>query len=178
MRRTLSLIGAAALTTVALLLPPGAAAASPTTTARAHPVLAFVLVTPNIAVAPNGGMMASPGDRIEVTGGGAFAPATGTVRAGGRFTHRTAGGVVHCRGDWSATALTSWIDFGGRRGIHGGVVSMLVTHRCATTGEVHTDIPMTVTSTREAPPGSTYVDGTTVGDFTQPIAGAVVILGR
>jgi len=36
-----------------------------------------------------------------------------------------------------------------------------------------TGIPMTVTSTVNAPPG--YVQGTTVCDFTQPVAGAVVM---
>jgi len=48
-----------------------------------------------------------------------------------------------------------------------------VTHYCTTMGMTMTGIPMTVTSTVNAPPG--YVQGTTVCDFTQPVAGAVVM---
>ena len=36
-------------------------------------------------------------------------------------------------------------------------------------------IAMTVTSTRDAPAGSGYLDGVTVGEFTQPTGGAVAI---
>ena len=56
---------------------------------------------------------------------------------------------------------------------HDGIVSMLVTHYCATTGEIHTGIPMTVTSTRSAPAGSSYAGGITVAEFTQSCAGTV-----
>lgn len=67
-------------------------------------------------------------------------------------------------------------DFGGRQhGRHGGVLSLVVTHYCMTMGEVHTGIPMTVTSTLNAPPGSAYTEGTTVADFTRPIGGGVSI---
>jgi hypothetical protein len=178
MRRTLTLIGGTALIILALLVPASAAAATRTATAQ-RAVFAFALVTPNTAVAPSGGMMARPGDWIEVTGGGTFTPATATVHAGGGFVHHNADGTVHCRGTWTATALTGWTDFGASRdGKHGGIVSMLVTHHRTTMGEVHTGIPMTVTSTRNAPPGSNDVEGVTVGEFSQPTAGTVVIVGR
>lgn len=177
MRRTLTLIGGTALMILALLAPASVAAATTTTTSQ-HTVFAFALVTPNTAVAASGGMMAAPGDWIEVTGGGTFTPTTATVHAGGGFVHHNADGTVHCRGTWNATALAGWTDFGASRGGgHGGTVSMLVTHHCVTMGEVHTGIPMTVTSTRNAPPGSNYVEGITVGEFTQPTGGNVVILG-
>ena len=42
-------------------------------------------------------------------------------------------------------------------------------------GMTMTGIPMTVTSTVDAPAGSSYVEGTTVGDFTQPTGGGVEI---
>ncbi|HEU5155727.1 MAG TPA: hypothetical protein VFU43_01940 [Streptosporangiaceae bacterium] len=114
-----------------------------------------------------------------MSGGGRFDPATGSVRAGGEFTHYAADGSVHCGGTWQATELTGWTDFGGRRrGRHGGVISLRVTHHCSTMGEVHTDIPMTVTSTLNAPSGSGYVAGTTVADFTQPTGGKVTITTR
>src|SRR6266542_3711791 len=108
----------------------------------------------------------------------AAATTTATAHAGGDFVHHNADGTVHCRGTWTATALTGWTDFGASRdGKHGGIVSLLVTHHCTTMGEVHTGIPMTVTSTRNAPPGSNDVEGVTVGEFTQPTAGTVVIVG-
>lgn len=55
------------------------------------------------------------------------------------------------------------------------LVSLLVTHYCATMGALHTGIAMTVTSARNAPTGSGYLDGITVGEFTQPTGGTVVI---
>ncbi len=176
MRRTLTVVGGTALMILALLVPASAAAAATTTADSQRAAFAFALVTPNTAVAPSGGMMAAPGDWIQVTGAGTFTPSTATVNAGGGFVHHNADGTVHCRGTWKATALTGWTDFGATRGqVHGGVVSMLVTHYCATMGEVHPGIPMTVTSTRNAPPGSNYVEGVTVGEFTQPTGGTVVI---
>ncbi len=176
MRRTLTLIGGAALMILALLVPASAAAAATTATNPQGTVFAFALVTPNTAVAPSGGTTAAPGDWIQVTGAGTFTPNTATVHAGGGFVHHNADGTVHCRGTWTATALTGWTDFGAPRNrVHGGVISMLVTHHCATMGEVHTGIPMTVTSTRNAPPGSGYLEGVTVGEFTQPTGGTVVI---
>jgi hypothetical protein len=178
MRRTLTLICGTALMTLALLVPAGAASATPTT-ARHGNVFSFALVTPNTAVAPSGGMMAAPGDWIEVTGGGGFNPATGAVHAGGAFVHHNVDGTLACRGTWWATALTGWTDLSAARSRrHGGIVSMLVTHSCATTGEIHTGIPMTVTSTRNVPDGSAYVEGVTVGEFTQSTAGTVVIRAR
>ena len=174
MRRTLALIGGTAVMMVALLVP--ASAASAASSARQARVFSFTLVTPNTAVAQIGGLMSAPGDWIVVTGGGRFSPATGTVHAGGGFVHHNVDGTVNCRGTWSATALTGWTDFGAARSpTHGGIVSMLVTHRCAATGEIHTDIPMTVTSTRRAPEGSSSVEGVTVGEFTQSTSGRVAI---
>lgn len=176
MRRTLSLIGAMTLMLMALLIPSTAASAAATAAAGPGTVLSFALTTPNIAVAPSGAMMAMPGDWIKVTGGGTFAPTTGKIDAGGAFVHYNADGAVHCRGTWAASRLTGWTDFGtAANGEHGGVVSMLVTHNCTTMGMTHTDIPMTVTSTRVTPSGSTYIEGTTVAEFTQPTSGTVVI---
>jgi len=61
------------------------------------------------------------------------------------------------------------------QGEEGGVLSIVVTHYCTTMGMTMTGIPMTVTSTVDAPAGSTYVEGTTVADFTQPAGGGVEI---
>lgn len=173
MRRLMRLIIAVALVTVTLVVP--AAAATATTRVSA---VSFRLAPPNTAVAPTGGMMAAPGDSIRITGGG-IVTAGRAVHAGGGFVHYNADGTVHCRGWWKATAVTGWSDFGGRRhGRHGGVLSLLVTHHCTTMGEVHTGIPMTVISTLNAPPGSVYIEGTTVSDFTIPTGGRVSIWTR
>lgn len=175
MRRLSTVLAGTVMMLLALLTPAGAAAAA-TTAHAGDSSFAFALITPNTAVAPNGGMMAGPGDWIQVTGGGTFNPGTGGVHAGGGFVHHNADGTVHCEGTWKATALTGWTDFGaGRHRLHGGTVSLLVTHYCATMDEVHTGIAMTVTSTRDAPAGSGYLDGVTVGEFTQPTGGAVAI---
>jgi hypothetical protein len=162
------------------MVPAGAATADTARPARnTDTSYSFALVTPNTAVAPIAGMMASPGDSIRVTGAGWFDPKTKTVHAGGAFIHDNADGTVHCRGTWKATALTGWTDFGARGGYrHGGVISLLVTHYCPAMGEVHTGIPMTVTSALNAPPGSTYTTGVTVGDFTVPTGGKVRITGH
>lgn len=176
MRRILALVGGTALMILALLIPASPATAANTTATHHGGTFSFVLITPNFAVAESAGMMAAPGDWIEVTGGGTFSPATGAVHAGGVFVHHNVGGVVHCRGTWRATALTGWTDLGAAHSrAHGGVVSLLVTHHCATTGEVHVGIPMTVTSTRNASDCSRYVEGVTVGEFTRSTAGSVVI---
>ncbi len=64
-------------------------------------------------------------------------------------------------------------DFGGRQhGRHGGVLSFVVTHYRTALGQVHTGIPMTVTSTLNAPPGAAYTEGTPVADFTRPTEGS------
>jgi hypothetical protein len=55
------------------------------------------------------------------------------------------------------------------------VLSLKVTHYCKTMGMVMGGIPMTVTSTVNAPAGSSYVEGTTVCDFTVPTGGRVVM---
>jgi hypothetical protein len=55
----------------------------------------------------------------------------------------------------------------------GGVLSITVTHYCTIMGMTMTGIPVTVTSTVNAPPG--YVQGITVCDFTQPTGGTVVM---
>jgi hypothetical protein len=195
MQGRLRLMAAAALTASALLAPAGSAVAEPAVAepAVAGPAVAgpagparqtdtsfsFALVTPNTALAPTAGTMAGAGDRIRVTGGGWFDPRTGTVYAGGTFTHLKADGTVHCRGVWKATALTGWTDFGTVRGHrHGGVASLVVTHECVTMGMVHTGIPMTVTSDLNAPAGSSYTTGVTVGDFTVAIGGRVWISGH
>lgn len=177
MRGRLRIVATTAVAALALMMPAGAATADTAGPARATDTsFSFALVTPNTAVAPSAGMMASPGDSIRVNGAGQFDPKAKTVHAGGTFIHYKADGSVHCRGTWKATAVTGWTDFGARSGHrHGGVVSLLVTHYCAAMGEVHTDIPMTVTSALNAPPGSTYTTGVTVGDFTVPTGGKVRI---
>jgi len=134
----------------------------------------FVLAPPNTAVSPSSGVMAAPGDLIKVTGWGAFDPAAGTVTAGGRFVHYSATGAVVCQGTWKATGFTSFTSFGvNNRGEAGGTLSIVVTHYCTTMRMTMTGIPMTITSTFDAPAGSPYAEGTTVGDFTQPTGGAV-----
>lgn len=176
MRRMLTLIGCAVVMMLALVAPTTSASAATTSATRHGNVYSFALLTPNTAFVPSGAATGTPGDRITVTGGGTFNPATGTVHARGTFVHRNADGTVHCRGLWTATKLTGWTDFSAARSRpHGGIVSMLVTHYCTTTGEIHTDIPMTVTSTRDAPAGSSYVEGVTVAEFTQSSAGTVAI---
>jgi hypothetical protein len=175
MRRVMIMVAATGLAVFALVLPASAVAAHAGTAQR----LGFALTTPNTAVAARDGMMAMAGDRITVTGGGSFVPTTGSVRAGGSFVHYRADGTVHCRGTWTATELTGWVDLTPTsRGRHGGVISLLVTHVCTMAGDTHTAIPMTVTSTSGTPAGSTAAEGVTVGEFTVPISGRVVIAGR
>lgn len=170
--RWFRVIPASAVTALALafaLAPPTMAA-----TTNETPVYSFDLVTANTASSANGGMMASPGDSISVTGSGTFDPVTRTVRAKGMFVHYKADGTVACQGTWKATGFTSFTDFGSdNQGQEGGALSITVTHYCTTMGMTMTGVPMTVTSTVNAPPG--YLQGTTVCDFTQPTAGAVVI---
>lgn len=52
----------------------------------------FVLAPADTAVAPTGGMMASPGDWIKLTGSGTFDPGDKTVSAHGTFAHFNAAG--------------------------------------------------------------------------------------
>ena len=88
--------------------------------------------------------------------------------------HYSAAGAVVCKGTWKATGFTSFTSFGGNaRGDDGGVLSIVVTHYCKTMGMTMTGIPMTITSTVNAPPG--YTEGITVCDFTQPTGGTVTI---
>jgi hypothetical protein len=158
------------------LLPAAPALATGTTP---DSVYSFVLAPPNTAVSPSGGTMSAAGDWIRVKGSGRFDPATHTVAAGGWFVHYSSTGAVLCKGTWKATGFTSFTGFGGSaRGDEGGVLSIVVTHYCKAMGMTMTGIPMTVTSTEDAPAGSSYVEGTTVGDFTRPTGGAVRIEPR
>jgi hypothetical protein len=139
-------------------------------------IYSFDLAPANTALSPAGGMMASLGDWISVKGSGTFDPTARTVKASGSFVHYNSNGSVACQGTWKATAFTSFTDFGtNANGEEGGVLSLLVTHYCKTMGMSMTGIPMTVTSTVNAPAGSSYVEGTTVCDFTVPTGGTVVI---
>jgi hypothetical protein len=137
----------------------------------------FDLAPANTAVSPDGGTMCGStmaGDYIEVSGSGTFNAITGSIQAKGTFTHYNSSGSIVCQGTWKATALAGFTDFGvNSQGDEGGVISMTVTHYCKTMGMTMTGIPMTGTSTVNAPAG--YTEGTTVGDFTQPTGGAVVI---
>ncbi len=171
MRRILRFALTTTVATIAALGAAGAAGAAPgtpapDTAARGRTVYAFALVTPNVASSPAGGAMAAAGDWISVTGGGTVDPATGAVHAGGGFVHHRADGTVHCLGTWTATALAGASGLGTRH----ATVSLVVTHYCATMGETHTGIPMTVTATGPAATG-----GVTVGEFTVPTRGAVLI---
>lgn len=137
-------------------------------------VYSFDLAPANTALSPSGGGMASPGDSISVKGSGTFDPAASTVQAKGTFVHDSSNGTVVCQGTWTATGFTSFTDFGAdNQGQDGGVLSIVVTHYCKTMGMTMTGIPMTVTSTVNAPAG--YIEGTTVAAFTQPTGGTVVI---
>lgn len=167
--RLMTVGAVAALATALLAGSPAAATATDTATGYS-----FDLVGANTAVSPDGGTMASPGDRISVTGSGTFDPAAGTVRAKGRFVHYSSTGTVMCQGTWKATGLTGFTGFGtDDQGTAGGVVSMTVSHYCTTMGMTMPGIPMTVTSTVNAPAG--YTEGVTMGEFTQPTGGTVVI---
>jgi hypothetical protein len=143
---------------------------------NADSVYSFDLTTANTATSPNGGMMASPGDWISVKGSGTFDPIARTVQARGSFVHYSSSGTIVCQGTWKATGFTSFRNFGTNADDEaGGVLSMVVTHYCKTMGMTMTGIPMTVTSTAVVPANSTYVEGTTVCDFTKPTGGTVVI---
>jgi hypothetical protein len=168
--RWVKLMAVGAVAASAILIFAGA----PARAATASNTYSFDLATANTALSPAGGMMASPGDTISVTGPGTFNPAARTIRAKGSFVHYSSAGSVVCQGTWKATAFTSFTDFGANdQGEEGGVLSLVVTHYCATMGMTMTGIPMTVTSTVNAPPG--YTQGTTVCDFTQPTGGTAVI---
>lgn len=170
--RRFRIILASAMTGLAMSLTLASTAMAATTTKTS--VYSFDLVKANTALSPDGGMMASPGDSISVTGSGTFDPIAKTVQAKGTFVHYSSNGAVVCQGTWKATGFTSFTDFGSNnQGEEGGVVSITVTHYCTTMGMTMTGVPMTVTSTVNAPPG--YTQGTTVCDFTQPTGGAVVI---
>jgi len=169
-RLTLVLVGTFVASLLSLVLWSPAWAAG----TISHTVYSFDLTKGDTASSPNGGMMASPGDWIKVKGSGTFDPTAGTVNASGSFVHYNASGSVVCQGTWVATAFTSFTDFGkNANGEEGGVVSLVVTHYCTTMGMTMTNIPMTVTSTVNAPAG--YVAGITVCDFTTPTGGKVVM---
>ena len=169
--RRLKLVLTCAAVVAAVSIAPAVPASADATAARTGYSFA---VLANTAVAPDGGMMGSPGDRISVTGAGTFSTARRTVYAAGVFTHYAASGAVHCKGTWWATEFKSFVSFGAdRSGRVGGVLSIAVTHDCAAMGMTMTGIPMTVTATVDAPAG--FLQGTTVGEFTQPLDGAVAI---
>ena len=155
-RRRLAVLTILAAALLALALP-AAAAAGPTT-------YTFNLQGPNSALAPSG---PHAGDTIRVTGSRSFDPAARTIMGSGSFTH--ADGTVHQRGTWRGTGFTSFTGFGGPSpGQQGGVLWMVVTH--FPNGEApHPGIPMSVTSTVNAPPG--LIQGTTVAEFTVKTGG-------
>jgi hypothetical protein len=159
-----------ALGALALVAVSPALAAKPAT----HHEYTFDLSSGATATAPAGGMMAGPGDWVRVKGSGRFDTIARTVEAGGAFIHYAADGTVHCQGTWQTTDLTSFVDFGANTdGKQGGVLSLVVSHFCKTMGMTMTGLPMTVTSTVNAPAG--YVAGITLGAFTVPTGGKVVI---
>jgi hypothetical protein len=98
------------------------------------------------------------------------------VAAQGTFVHYNSADIVVCKGTWVATGFTSFTYFGtDQQGHAGGALSIVVTHYCKTMNMVMTGIPMTVTSTVDAPHGVGYVAGTTVCDFATPTGGSVTI---
>jgi hypothetical protein len=167
--RWFKLMAAAAVAASAMVVFAG----GPALAATATSTYSFDLATVNTATSPNGGTMCGTtmaGDTMTVTGSGTFNPAAKIIRAKGTFVHYSATGTVRCQGTWKATSFT---DFGANdQGEEGGMLSMVVTHYC-TMGMTMTGIPMTVTSTVNAPSG--YAQGTTVGDFTQATGGTVVM---
>ncbi|HEX9100282.1 MAG TPA: hypothetical protein VF956_12410 [Candidatus Dormibacteraeota bacterium] len=173
MRRVRLLLAAVIPAGIVPLVLASSALAAGTTS---HSVYSFDLTTTNTALSPSGGMMGSPGDWISVTGSGTFDPTARTVTGGGKFVHYTSTGAVHCQGTWKATGFTSFADFGTNAdGQEGGVLALVVTHYCRTMGMTMAGIPMTVTSTVNAPAGSSYLEGSTVCDFTRPTGGTVVM---
>jgi hypothetical protein len=166
-------LGAVAAAAMALVIgSPALAAGTATST-----TYSFDLAKASTAISPSGGTICGttmPGDWISVTGSGTFDTAAKTIQGKGSFVHYNASGTVMCQGTWKATGYTSFTDFGANdQGQQGGVLAMTVTHYCKTMGMTMTGIPMTVTSTVNAPAG--YTEGATVGDFTQPTGGTIVI---
>ncbi len=169
-RLKLVLVGTFVASVLSLVLWSTAWAAGTTS----HTVYSFDLTKGDTASSPSEGMMASPGDWINVKGSGTFDPTAQTVNASGSFVHYNSSGSVVCQGTWVATAFTSFTDFGkNANGQEGGVLSLMVTHQCSVSGMTMANIPMTVTSTVNAPAG--YVAGITVCDFTTPTGGKVVM---
>jgi hypothetical protein len=100
---------------------------------------------------------------------GRLHPAVRTVVAGGLFTHLGAGGMVHERGRWRATTLTSFTSFGGPSpGRQGGMLWLVVTHFYQGKAP-HEEDPDERDLHRQRPTG--YVEGTTVGEFTVKTGG-------
>jgi hypothetical protein len=171
MHRTKTLLTlVVALGALALIAVSPALAAKP----AVHTEHTFDLSSGATATAPAGDMMAASGDWVRVKGSGRFDPIARTVEADGTFVHYAANGSVHCQGTWKATGFTSFVDFGANSdGKQGGVLSLVVSHFCKTMGMTMTGIPMTVTSTVNAPAG--YVAGITLDPFTVPTSANVVI---
>jgi hypothetical protein len=128
--------------------------------------MSFNLITPNTATN-------SAGDIIRTTGAGSFDAAAQTIVASGSFTQTTAGGSVVARGTWAATAITSFVGFGGPDpGSQGGVLKFTAT-LSPEGGSPLSGVPVSVTCRIFAPAG-TGAEGTTVGAFTQKTGGATL----
>jgi hypothetical protein len=85
-----------------LALAPAPAAADPNNESASFQLHIEV---PNVAQAPNG-------DRVAITGMGAFSVHPKSVTASGTFTHRTSSGTVVGAGAWTATDLLSFEFYG------------------------------------------------------------------
>lgn len=147
------------------------------TAAAEDATYSFRLVGPNTAVTAVSDEHHEVGDYIRVTGSGTFNPSSGTVEAGGAWTHFNADGSIHLRGTWEALSLTSFTPTGGPKpSLQGGVLALVVAHYDengdpCTCGDHGSGIAMTVTSSINLAEGSEA--GTTVGHFTDPTGGDV-----
>jgi hypothetical protein len=147
------------------------------TASAADVTYSFRLLGPNTAVTTVTDEHHQAGDYIRVTGSGTFDPSSGSINAGGAWTHFNADGTVHMRGTWMAVSITSFTPVGGPKPSElGGELAMVVVHfdengNPCTCDDHGTEIPMTVTSSINLAEGSEA--GTTVGVFTDPTGGDV-----
>ncbi len=131
----------------------------------------FNLTPPNTATAPSGPFA---GDTIRVTGSGTFDTSTAAIVASGSFTQTRLTGTIVARGTWVATRFTSFVGFGGPSpGFQGGQLWFTAT-LFPDSGPPLTGIPMSVTCLFGTVPGPGFVEGTTVGDFTNKTGGTTV----
>jgi hypothetical protein len=130
----------------------------------------FNLVGPQSTKADSGPFA---GDTLQTTGSGSF-DTSGSIVAGGSFTHFKANGTVFARGTWQATSFVSFTSFGGKNpGSQGGELNFIATF--FPNGETPvTGLSVTVVCRIDAPSGFTKPEGVTVGNFTDVTRGATL----